>query len=41
MAIVDLPEPPLLFPTTITRAFVMGFHTGRLSESQDEMKFNE
>ncbi|MCA1400027.1 hypothetical protein [Bradyrhizobium sp. BRP56] len=34
MAIVDLPEPPLLFPTTTTRAFVMGIHTGRLSESR-------
>ncbi|WLA46255.1 MULTISPECIES: hypothetical protein [Bradyrhizobium] len=34
MAIVDLPEPPLLFPTTTTRALVMGIHTGRLSESR-------
>ncbi|WP_461355120.1 hypothetical protein [Bradyrhizobium sp. USDA 4454] len=34
MAIVDLPEPPLLFPTTITRAFVMGIPTGRLSQSR-------
>ncbi|WP_167386894.1 hypothetical protein [Bradyrhizobium mercantei] len=32
MAIVDLPEPPLLFPTTITRAFVMGIPIGRLSQ---------
>ncbi len=23
-----------VFPTTMTRAFVMGFHTGRLSESR-------
>ncbi|WP_456731412.1 hypothetical protein [Bradyrhizobium sp. USDA 3364] len=34
MAIVDLPEPPLLFPTTITRAFVMGIPNGRLSQSR-------
>ncbi|WP_461347256.1 hypothetical protein [Bradyrhizobium sp. USDA 4451] len=34
MAIVDLPEPPLLFPTTMTRAFVMGIPTGRLSQSR-------